>query len=314
MESSANLSDPFDPRNSTSSPVSLNSELTASPTTVSFFPVVNTDACNIRDLLRHLTYRTVFGLSDYLWGYIRLEVPVFEFLATVVSLFREFALAADDDPHGPGGAYLLRLASRVHYWVWRCWRADPDLTIADDLRAFIIEDLQPRFAELGYHCLLDLDDAIAQPPEHHSNTLFVLHSEMPELQPAAHHDFKWQDPYLMDLATSGGLKEFARQLTLVMSRAFREIEPWDLIRAWHDNTGRRDLVLPDRAYCDLSAGLGRWVTRSICDAWDSKALLNIHQFWRDVAEVSTSDHVPAPVRLSHLLRNASNCAILKLPP
>lgn len=254
---------------------------------------VNTYSCDLQTLIHYVIENPESGIEDYLWGYIRLEVPAAVFLSAVIATFRQM-LAANRLPSGRDVESALFLGTRVHYWMTHYWRPCADSDIEDALEAFIVNHIAPVFPDLSFGMKIALEKISQRPRSVHSSTLYTLHSEVPQWLPMIRTRFVYDAPYLIDLATPSGTEEFSRQLTLVLSTEFRRMEPWNLVRAWNGRMSKRVEEKPEVSYTALVLALKVWVAESIIYASDEHAVIKLYEMWRCVAQVRSAPALSYP--------------------
>jgi hypothetical protein len=224
-------------------------------------------------------------LAKFFWGNIRLEVGSQACLDVVRELYRARIAAGDEASE----AFALRLAAQLHGWIAHGWKAGADDAVAGELLAFINDEIALRHPETAGELIRALDATLAAPPQWPSRTLMYQHLAQPTFLPPTAFVFtgtRGASPFLLSFDTPDGRMEFARQLTLLCSDAWRELIPGDLWCAWFFRGDSGGGTVPEQKCLDIFNRLRAWVAMTVHEASDERACLETTEFWIGVAKAS----------------------------
>lgn len=259
-------------------------------------PVIHGNRCS-KDVVGNATHAEVLGkalqekigtvdcfddksfrhsvLMIWFWWTLRLEVPVEVLISWITELWTQLCRNGQ-----------LRLAGQIKHWVSRAWRPRWDEPHAETLLAFVKQYVRPTCPASADMIIAGLARYRYNPPAWPSYGVCLFHAEL-EASPPSHPPSTF--PCCAELAdytvSAEGVAVFAEQLTLVMSGAFRAVNPLEMAIAWYD-VGDQPTVL-DQPFKRLYNGLFAWVKTSLLLAADSVSFRVLATFWLQVGKVGS---------------------------
>jgi len=233
----------------------------------------------------------------------------FRFFTTPTRFYEELVKRFDEQPPADLNPAQLRIWTRyamgVHIrvgkailmWLDLYWKPEIDREVLEPLQTFALERLVRELPKgLARHILEGLDSVGGDEPisrrTRKAKDLEFIYNRSTVAAPPATSNFEMTTEagleltaQLLKFSTPMGREEVARQLTVLVSDQFQQVDPEDAVMHWlrgrHPEAGRtlQQIVLFERALC-------LWVVHTVLQQASLPERCQMLEFWLDVATVS----------------------------